>query len=404
MKFAGLFFALSLLSVPAAAAEVTFAGYGDARVVFAPRNSEPYLDGGLGKLRFGDDDGHSGVHLTDIVGQVSAKFSDEWSASAVGRINPEYGPAIDLIEASVLYQPATDSAWRWSVKAGAFFPPISLENDQLGWQPFWTLTPSAINSWLGAEVRIIGAQGSLEWRRNDATLAINAALFEFNDPTGVLIADRGWNFDDRPEGLFDHYRLPDSLAAVFGGAPPFAANLFEEIDHRPGWYLDVSYEPEGSGFEVMTYDNNADPTKRSSSIAAWHTRFTDIGAYRQFGNVTLMGQAMTGNTETHPAPAFFIKTDYRSAYALAGIDLDKWWFAARADVFDTRTEVSGVPSPLLSEAGRAWTLAANYAPETWVRLSGEYLLVNSTRPQRVLDGDPPHATEHQLQFSLRIFF
>ncbi len=27
-------------------------------MVFAPTNSEPYVDGELGKLRFGEDDGH----------------------------------------------------------------------------------------------------------------------------------------------------------------------------------------------------------------------------------------------------------------------------------------------------------------------------------------------------------
>jgi hypothetical protein len=99
-----------------------------------------------------------------------------------------------------------------------------------------------------------------------------------------------------------------------------------------------------------------------------------------------------------------MKTDFRAAYLLAGVDFDKWWFAARADVFDTRTHNTFGPVPLLSEVGRAWTFAANYAPETWVRLTGEYLLVNSTRQQRVLDGDPAHVVEHQLQFAVRIFF
>jgi hypothetical protein len=406
MKLRAALLVLPVLApLPTVATDFSFSGYGDARLVFAPNNSDAYVDGGLGKARFGEDDGRPALHVTDIAGSGTAQFNGEWSATAVGRINTEYGPALDLIEAYVRYRPVSTSPWRWSAQAGTFFPPISLENDQLGWQPFWTITPSAINSWIGAEVRVIGAQGTLEWRRDEATLAINGAIFGFNDPTGVVIADRGWNFDDRPLGLFDHYRLPDSLASVIGGTPPFEASVFKEIDHRPGWYLDASYEPQGSGFELMTYDNNGDPSQTSGDDSTWHTRFSDLGAYHQFdGLLTVMGQAMAGDTEIKPSASFTSRTDFRAAYFLTGIDLDKWWFAARADVFETDTRNTFGFSRLLSEDGRAGTLAANYAPETWVRLSAEYLVINSTRAQRVLDGDPAHIIEHQLQLSVRIFF
>ena len=50
-----------------------------------------------------------------------------------------------------------------SVKAGAFFPAISLENDDLGWTSPYTLTPSAINSWIGEELRTIGSEGILRY-------------------------------------------------------------------------------------------------------------------------------------------------------------------------------------------------------------------------------------------------
>jgi hypothetical protein len=396
-----------LLLFPAslAAADFHFSGYADGRVIFAPTNSEPYVDGELGKLRFGEDDGHPGVHLTDIVGSGSVQVSPDFSATAVARINPEYGPAVDLIEAYVRYRPVSTNAWRWSLQAGAFFPPISLENDQLGWQPFWTLTPSAINSWIGAEIRIIGVQGTLQYRSQDTEIDINGAIFAFNDPMGVVMADRGWNFDDRPVGLFDKYRLPDSIGVLTGRPPPIRAELFKEIDQRPGWYLDVSYEPQGFGIELMTYDNNADPTRRAGGDLAWHTRFWDIGAYTQVdGLLTLLAQAMTGDTSIQPSPFFHSETQYQAAYLLAGVDLDKWWLAGRADIFKTRTRNSFGLSPVLSEDGNAWTLAANYAPETWIRLSTELLIVNSTRPQRLLQGDPASIVETQLQFAVRIFY
>ena len=56
----------------------------------------------------------------------------------------------------------------WSVKAGAFFPTISLENDDLGWTSPYTLTPSAINSWIGEELRTIGSEGIAALRHRRA--------------------------------------------------------------------------------------------------------------------------------------------------------------------------------------------------------------------------------------------
>ena len=66
----------------------------------------------------------------------------------------------------------------WSVKAGAFFPTISLENDDLGWTSPYTLTPSAINSWIGEELRTIGseAHAALRHRRMRHLLADRRAV------------------------------------------------------------------------------------------------------------------------------------------------------------------------------------------------------------------------------------
>ena len=59
--------------------------------------------------------------------------------------------------------PAAAGPVSWSVKTGAFFPTISLENDDLGWTSPYTLTPSAINSWIGEELRTIGSEAILRY-------------------------------------------------------------------------------------------------------------------------------------------------------------------------------------------------------------------------------------------------
>jgi hypothetical protein len=373
------------------AADFSVEGYADVRVI-APPKTDAYLDGGLGKLRTGDDDSH--FKFGDAVGVLHAR-QDDWSFEADGRLNTEYGPAVDLLQGFVRYAPASNSNWSWSARAGAFFPPLSLENDQVGWSTFWTVTPSAIDSWVGAELRTIGAEASLDWKSNGNDVSLNGALFGWNDSAGVLIAERGWNFDDRVAGLFEKTRLPDVVTAH----PPATIPLFREIDATPGWYLDLSYEIDGkTGFEVMRYDNEADPTRPR----AWHTAFWDLGLRQQIGAVTLLSQAVSGSTLIRPSPAAFVATDFKAAYALVGWDLDAWWLAARADVFQTRTQTtSALP---LSEDGHAFDATASWRLRNWLRLSAEWLYVDDTRAERALAGDAPHQIERQFQFVVRTYF
>ena len=390
------------IAVPARAIDFKFDGYMDARFVLPP-SDDSYLDGGLGKLRFGRDDGSPNLHLTEMVGEGHALITPEITATATARIDPNYGPGIDLLESWVRYRPVSTTEWRWSVKAGAFFPPNSLENDEIGWTSFWTLTPSAINSWIGSEIRVLGTEGTLEWRRNEGTVTLIGAVFGWNDNAGILMTDRGWNFDDRVTGLFEKVRLPDASAVMRHKSPPLHSELFKEIDGAPGWYLDLSYEPEDiGGIEIMRYDNNADPTAKRGGDVAWHTSFWNLGFDKQVGKVTLLAQGMVGSTVIQPSSHFRMDTNFRSAYLLAGLDLDDWWLAGRLDLFQTRTFTPSV-QPLLSEDGHAGTLSASYLPAKWLRLTGELMVVDSNRPGRTLTGDPSQQTEIQFQISTRVY-
>jgi hypothetical protein len=386
-----------------AAAEFHATAFGDVRLI-APPDTKSYLDGGLGKLRFGADDPSPALKLGDFVGEATVNSEDGWLLQADVQIHPQYGSAVDLFEAFAQYAPKSNSEWSWSVRAGAFFPPLSLENEQTGWSTFWTVTPSAINSWIGSEVRTIGAEGTLQWRRNGGAVTLIAALYGDNDPAGVLISFRGWNFDDRITGLFEKTRLPDSVGTILHQPVPLERHLFQEIDSRPGWYLDLSWEPSVStGFEVMRYDNNADPTRRSGNQFAWHTTFWDLGFRQQIGEITILSQALSGSTIIRPTATSFLQTDFKSAYALVGLDMDDWWVALRGDVFETRSHTaSPTPSPF-SEDGHAVDATVSWLPKSWLRLSAEYLLVEDTRSQRLFDSVATHQTETQFQFVARAY-
>jgi len=389
------------LCLPASAADFHFDGYADLRLI-VPSNQESWQSGALGKLRYGAEDSKPELRLAEAVGQAVVLITPELMGLAVGRIESEQRTFFDLLEAYVRYRPVSTTPWRWSVKAGAFFPPISLENTELGWTSPWTLTPSAINTWVGEELRTIGAEGDLEWRSEARTITAMASLFGWNDPAGILVADRGWALHDRVTGLIDRPREPDVIAAALHEPAPLYTYEALEIDGRPGWYAAVSWDEVGLGFfNLIYYNNEADPAAVRRQVA-WRTDFWNVGARTQIGDVTLMAQAMTGRTLIVPSATFFSDTNFKSAFLLAGWTVSQnWRVAARADVFSTDEKR---PFPRnLSEHGNALTVAVNYLPYDWLRLTAEAIRVDSTRNQRTQAGLKPQAVENQLQFSAKFY-
>jgi len=386
---------------PAAAIEFSFEGYADFRVL-APSEERSWVDGGLGKTRFGSEYGSPAVH-GEAVGEATVQIVPGLQFTGVARIEPTQKVAVDFLEAYGRYRPVSTNAWRFTVKGGAFFAPISLENTEIGWTSPWTLTPSAINSWVGEELRTVGGEGTVELRGEERTISVTAAGFGWNDPAGILLADRGWALDDRPTGFADHLKIPDANPIARHLPVPMRTLMFSEIDNKIGWYAGASWDEIGIGkIQVLRYDNEANPTKIRTQVA-WETSFWSAGAQTQIGNVTLLAQGMTGETYIEPSPYFESETYYDSAYLLAGWSMsDSWRIAGRYDYFATEEEHTGDVLPL-SEHGNAYTFAVNYLPNDWLRVTAELLHIDSTRTQRVVTGDSPKAQETQFQLSLRAY-
>jgi len=381
------------------AVEFHFDGYVDGRLV-VPGDQESWMHGELGKLRYGKGDGN--FQFAELVGQAVVQITPSLMVLGVGRVEPNQRTFFDALEGYVRYRPVSTSAFRWSVKAGAFFPPVSLENTEIGWTSPWTLTPSAINTWVGEELRTIGVEGTLEWRSESRTLSAYASIYGWNDPAGILIADRGWALHDRPTGLNDRPTLPYVLGEMLGQPLPYRTWEFLEIDDRPGWYAGAAWDEVGIGhLDVMYYNNEADPTKTRRQVA-WRTDFWDVGLKTEIGNLTLLAQGLRGETFIFPNPFFWSDTYFESAYLLAGYNINQdWRVAVRGDVFSTNE--TNTYGSLMSEHGNALTLAVNYLPFDWARFTAEVVRVESTRPMRALDGDDPHAVETQFQLSVRLY-
>ncbi|MGN6512031.1 MAG: hypothetical protein ACTHKZ_00425 [Lysobacteraceae bacterium] len=334
-------------------------GYLDLRVGGSDAGDASWLDGGLGKARFGDGDGGA-----TGAGAITADW--QLTPSLLASAEAQYVPAarrpLDVIDAWVRWRPVSTTPWRFSARGGMFFPPVSLENDGVGWTSTWTLTPSAINTWVGEELRVFGAEARLEHRGDAGTLAASVALFGKNDPAGELLATRGWALHDVSAGLDGSVREPDAIAPLIEGQAPVRYRPFLELDHRIGAYAALDWQAvDGSRALLTWYDNRADPTRETEyagrDLYAWRTRFWSAGARRQFGDLVLLAQAMRGHTAIEPAPGVVLDTPFAAAYLLAGWELGRWQPAVRIDAFQTGR------SPLpLDEHGHAFTLALNWRP------------------------------------------
>lgn len=397
----------SLLAVPllalsvarAEAVEFAFSGYLDARVL-APAEEKSWVQGGLGKFRFGPDRGN--FRFVEAIGQVHASFSSELSAIVVGRLEPTDSAGLDFLEAYALYAPRAAGDLSWSVKAGAFFPSISMENDDIGWQSPYTITPSAINTWIGEELRTIGAEATLRWNAGAfGTLSVIGSILCCNHETGILMADRGWGLHDRTTGLLERIRMPDATIRIFRQKPPFYSGEFDEIDGDVGAYGGIVWQlPDSLGkISVIRYDNNADPAALSACDTGWDTRFWAFGARTQFDNIILIGQHMAGTTSVVSRGTLMV-TKFQSAFLLASLDWEDWRFSARGDVFQTRKAPAATPSPF-SEDGGALTIAVSYTGIANLRLAGEVLVMGNHRLEYRNDGLPVHLTTSQAQLSAR---
>jgi hypothetical protein len=364
-----------------------------------PASETSWLDGGLGKLRFGGRQPDPNFRFAEAVGQGALILSDDLRLVAVGRIEPEQRSGIDLIEAYGAWRPQFDD-WLVALKVGAFFPPFSLENTDIGWTSPYTLTPSTIDSWIGDELRTIGVEAYAEKQTSLGKFALTGALFCCNDPAGVLLADRGWTLDDRPSGLFEEVREPDATLILFGATPPERTPLFLEIDNRIGWYAGASWSMAGIGKASLNrYDNDADPSKSIEEYFAWRTRFWSLGWESHLDALSLLAQAMTGDTTIAPLPGVVATTRFKSAYALASYDLDDWRFAGRAEFFQTRSTAG---AGLLDEDGHAFTFASSWMPKDWLRLTAELIALSSRRGERALVGVTPEQADSQFQLSIRV--
>ncbi|MEE3625742.1 hypothetical protein UCD39_17420 [Nitrospirillum sp. BR 11752] len=397
---------------PAEAAEgypdIEFHGLLDARVVRTPDDRSAF-DGGLGKLRTGGAPGTRTTTLAEASLMATAHLMPGLDIYTHVRAEGEQRTAVDIIEAYARWRPVPTGALAWQVKAGAFFPPISLENDGLAWTSRYTLTPSAINSWVGEELRTEGSEVTLTWRPEGlggSRFDLMGAVFAGNDGTGEMLDYRGWGLVERPAGLLDTLRLPDEVAFHQGRSPPARFQPFAEIDHQPGFYVGGRWtDPSAGELSYLHWDNRADPTITNGKAYAWATYFDSLGyKIMPAPGLTLLAQAMRGGTSVQPTVATESEGYFEALYLLISQEWGRFRLSGRFDAFGTHEDTPVTFRPHFDEHGKAYTAALSYRPLAWMRWTVEWVHVDSRRQQRLNVNLPIEAHENQAQLGVRVFF
>ncbi|UHQ19105.1 hypothetical protein LVB87_13065 [Lysobacter sp. KIS68-7] len=386
---------LLLASVAAQAQSFEVRGFLEARAA-SGADETAWREGGLGKTRFGDGD-------SDLGG--NAAIAVDWQAtptlllSASAQAVPDQRQNVDLLDAWVRYRPVSTTPWRASFTAGMFFAPISMENDGVGWTSAWTITPSAIDSWVGEELRTFGGEARIEHRGDNATWDVRAALFTRNDPAGELLSSRGWAMGDLTSGLETSLREPDAYAAMLGAPVPMLFKPFVEIDDALGVYVAVGRESSAGRARLLYYDNRTDASLDTDyagrDVYGWHTRFWSGGLTHRFDEWEVAAQAMSGTTTIAPGGMEF-DTEFNAGYVLLARTFEAWQPVLRIDLFQTADS--------LREHGNALTAALNWRPRDHVRVIGEVLRIDSSSEQRVFAGLPSKQIDTQVQVAVRWYF
>jgi len=371
----------------------------DARLLTSD-GQRSFLDGGLGALRFGAD--KEGLQLGRARLALDAPFGNAWAlrVDASTWDDDDKNP-VDLTEAYLEYRPAPPAGYRLRVKGGAFYLPVSLENRAAGWESPYTLSSSALNTWIAEELRTIGLEAQLDWlgtrlgRRFDFGLTVGA--FGWNDPAGGVVASHGFALHDRQTTLFGR-------VGPYGAPPLYGRELFHEIDGRAGLYggLEARYLDRAT-LRVLHYDNRGDPAAFAPELNdfAWETRFDSAGLRIEGAQGwTAILQWLDGETYIAPGPGAPLKWGFDARFALLSKRIGvRHTLTLRRDDFAVSSVRSGGEG---WQDGHAWTAAYGFEPGPQWRCTLEWLHSSSRLPNRAIYlGEPPFARESALQLAVR---
>jgi hypothetical protein len=369
-----------------------------------------WLDGGFGKSSLSgsaDGDWQTRAGLNQAVLEWRPQFGFAASAVVSAQWQAKVHPGLDLDEAYLkLRAPPMEGGGRLSGRIGLFYPPISLEHGGVGWTTEDLLSASALNTWIGEEVKVAGAEVTFSRRIGGHELAATGAVFGWNDTSGTLLSFRGWALDGIRAGAQTEFELPP-LSAFMRTKQDDETYPTWEIDGRPGYYARLEWRPPAPvALNAFYYDNRGDRTSMVEPKQwSWETRFWNLGLDWAPGDRTrVRAQAMNGVTYMGFAtPQTWIDVRFRAAYVMATRDLGPGALTGRLDWFDVQDRTFQIRDDN-DENGWAATAGWRQPLTRYADLLVEAQRIHSKRPSRALAGEAANQTQNVLQSAIRLHF
>ncbi|HEU4523052.1 MAG TPA: hypothetical protein VFT12_13675, partial [Thermoanaerobaculia bacterium] len=332
---------MTLLLAPVAAAQtLDLRGFLTGRAGHAS-GPESWMEGGWGRFDF-----------SDTAFTATAELGVDWTPSpyltahahGVARAEPDsFRDRRAGLVAAFLDLHNTSETNRFALRAGQFFLPTSRENKGDLWSSPYTVTFSAINTWMAQEVRPIGVD--LEWRHTTPgfnALTIGGTLFQNNDTMGTLLAWRGWSLGNRLP-VYDElaplaplWSLPVFIPAQNQeGTTPFR----NDLDGKTGWAARSRVNFTDRASIQLTHVDNRGDYELYGDEYSWKTKFTLLGAEIGHTESTIVAaEILHGFTGMGPFLDFLprgrpVLVEFESAYVLVSHKRDRHRFTARLDAF-----------------------------------------------------------------------
>ena len=387
----------------------TLAGRLDLRLG-ASDGERSWVDGGFGKTRFsGAKDGWAvRPQVAEAALEWKPRFNWEWQGVVSAEMQPRQSPKVDLGEAYIQYKPVPHSDTHFSARAGLMYPAISLEHDAPIWSVSRTITPSAINAWVGEEVKVVGLEATVLQPIAGQDFQATLGVFDHNDTSATLLTFRGWSLSDVKGTPFSAFKLPP-LSSFMSVRQDDETYPIRKLDKRLGYYGRLVWRPSGRfTFEAFHYDNLGNKTAVDDELQwSWATRFTNLGATVMIDDRTrILSQVMWGQTlmgYTKPGTGIWVDLDFKSAYILATRSYGKAAITGRLDYFQTHDNAAAAYGRN-GEEGWSMTGAYRYTLNPHVEVVLEAVHVESDRPARRRVYLAAEQAQTTLQSSLRLTF
>ncbi len=405
-----------LLCALVLAQTIDLTGYVAARGVNATGPAS-WLEGGFGRLEAGGDRDDF-----DAVAHVGVDWRPtkwlELHASGVARSDVRDEDA-GLVEAyaDIRKEFAFDEL---RVRGGFFFLPTSKENKDDNWASPYTIHFSALNTWIGEEVRQLGIDLQYRHTTNSGhTITGGATAFRGNDTMGTLLGWRGWSVGDRLTTYGETLPLPPlgSLELPNGpfwrqrddGTQPFG----EDLDDHIGYSARVRYGiPQRGNIQYTYLDNGGDRALYPSATTesgeySWKTRFHLLGL--ELGNpdsFTVAAEYMLGDTYMG-LPRLkpnFVEAGFWSTYLLVSEKRGRNRWTARYDLFKTEDEDETPLGEDNDESGKSWTFTWMYDVTPSIRAAAEFTQISGNREAAQQYGFDPSTTGHSFTLEVRYRF